>query len=305
MKTSLDCIPCILRQSLDAARLVSANPSVHEQIIRDVLRWAGEMDLNQSPPAMAQRIHRRLREITGVDDPYRETKDWQNRVAMELIPALRAEVESASDPLLMAVRLAIAGNVIDMGVNSHLTEADVRQALKQALTEPFFGEEDRFRQAIAQAKSILYLADNAGEIAFDRLLVEQLSPERVTLVVRGAPVLNDATLIDARTVGLDQIVEVIDNGSDAPGTILTDCSQELRDRFANADLIIAKGQGNFETLNNEPGNIFFLFKVKCLVIADLVNQPLGTQMLVHSRLGVDHGLRSCENPTNCVSSETH
>jgi damage-control phosphatase, subfamily I len=285
MKTSLDCIPCLLRQSLDAARLVSTNPSVHEHIIRDALSWAVEMDLNQSPPAMAQRIHRRLREITGVIDPYRETKDWQNRVAMELIPALRAEIESASDPLLVAARLAIAGNVIDMGSNGNLTEADVRQALKQALTEPFFGEEDRFRQAIAQAKSILYLADNAGEIAFDRLLVEQLSPGRVTLVVRGAPVLNDATLVDARTVELDQIVEVIENGSDAPGTILTDCSQELRDRFATADLIIAKGQGNFETLNNEPGNLFFLFKVKCLVITDLVNQPIGTQMLVHSRLG--------------------
>ena len=161
MKTSLDCIPCLLRQSLDTARLVSTNPSVHEHIIRDALSWAVEMDLNQSPPAMAQRIHRRLREITGVDDPYRETKDWQNRVAMELIPALRAEVEAASDPLLMAARLAIAGNVIDMGSNGNLTEADMRQALNQALTEPFLGEQDRFRQAIAQAKSILYLADTA------------------------------------------------------------------------------------------------------------------------------------------------
>lgn len=210
MKTSLDCIPCLLHQSLDAARLVSQNPSVHEQIIRDALSWAGEMDLNQSPPAMAQQIHRRLREITGVTDPYRKTKDWQNRVAMELLPTLRAKVEAAKDPLLMAARLAIAGNVIDMGVDGSLTEADVREALEQALKGPFFAEEDRLREVIAQAKSILYLADNAGEIALDRLLVEQLSPERVTLVVRGSPVLNDATLIDAQTVGLDKIVEVVD-----------------------------------------------------------------------------------------------
>jgi len=158
------------------------------------------------------------------------------------------------------------------------------------LTEPFFGEQDEFRLAIAQAKSILYLADNAGETAFDRLLVEQLLPVRITFVVRGAPVLNDATLSDAQTVGLDQIVKVIDNGSDAPGTILTDCNQELCDRFTTVDLIIAKGQGNFETLCDEPGNIFFLFKVKCLVIASLVNQPIGTQMLVHSRLGTAYGL---------------
>jgi len=286
MKTSLDCIPCLLRQSLDAARLVSPDPSVHERVIRDVLHWTGEMDLNQSPPAIAQRIQRRLRELTGVSDPYCEAKEWQNRIAMELVPKFRAQVKSAKNPLLMAARLAIAGNVIDMGSNGNLTEADVRQSLSKALTEPFFGEEDRFEQAIAQAKSVLYLADNAGEIAFDQLLVEQIikqvSPERVTLVVRGAPVLNDATLIDVHTVGIDRIVEAINNGSDAPGTILNDCSEEFRRRFAEADLIVAKGQGNFETLSNNPSNIFFLFKVKCAVIANLVNQPIGMQMLVHS-----------------------
>ncbi|MDO9547086.1 MAG: ARMT1-like domain-containing protein [Pelolinea sp.] len=285
MKTSLDCIPCILRQTLDVARLVSKDPAVHENILRDVLGWAGEMELNQSPPAMAQRIYRRLREITGVDDPYRETKDRQNFMAMEIIPALRSEIESASNPLLMAVRLAIAGNIIDVGANGNLTETDMRQAVNQALTEPFFGEQDSFRQEIAKAKSVLYLADNAGEIAFDRLLIEKLSPELVTLVVRGAPVINDATLADAQAVGLDKIVEVIDNGSDAPGTILSDCSQEFQHRYTDADLIIAKGQGNFETLNNEPGNLFFLFKVKCPLVADLVKQPIGTQMLVKPRSG--------------------
>jgi uncharacterized protein with ATP-grasp and redox domains len=247
------------------------------------------MDLNQSPPEIAQRIHRRLRELAGAADPYREAKEWQNRIAMELIPKFRAEVKAAQNPLLMAARLAIAGNVIDMGSNGNLTEADVRQSLSKALTEPFFGEEERFVQAIAQAKSVLYLADNAGEIAFDKLLVEQIikqvPPERVTLVVRGAPVLNDATLIDVHTVGIDQIVEAIANGSDAPGSILNDCSEDFRHRFAEADLIIAKGQGNFETLSNNPSNIFFLFKVKCAVIANLVNQPLGMQMLIHSQLG--------------------
>lgn len=285
MKTELDCIPCILRQTLDAARLVSTDTAVHEQILRDVLRWAGEMNLNQSPPAMAQLIHRRLREITRVADPYRKVKDRWNCMMLELVPTLRAKIESASDPLLLAARLAIAGNVIDLGINGNLTEEDVRQALDQALVAPFFGEQDKFRQAVANAQSILYLADNAGEIALDRLLVEQISPERVTFAVRGAPVINDATLADARAVGLDKIVEVIDNGSDAPGTILSDCHPEFRRRFAAADLIIAKGQGNFETLNNEPGNLFFLFKVKCPLIAGYVNQPQGTQMLVQSKYG--------------------
>ena len=285
MRTYLDCIPCILRQTLDAARLVSTDSAVHEKFLRDALGWAKDMDLNQSPPAMAQRLHRHLRKGIGADDPYREIKDQQNFMALKMIPSLRSTIESSNDPLLLAARLAIAGNVIDMGVNGNLTEADVRQAINRALTEPMAGDYDEFRSAIAKAQSILYLADNAGEIAFDRLLIEKLPPERVTLVVRGAPVINDATLADAQTVGLDKIVEIMDNGSDAPGTILCDCSPEFRRRFTNADLIIAKGQGNFETLNNEPGNIFFFFKVKCPLVADLVNQPIGTQMLLQSRSG--------------------
>ncbi|MBN1429449.1 MAG: DUF89 family protein [Anaerolineae bacterium] len=281
MKTSLDCIPCLLRQALDAARFISADPAVHEQIVRDVLRWTGEMDMSLSAPAMAQRIHRRLRRVTGVDDPYREKKDRQNSLALELIPAIRAEVETADDPLLMAARLAIAGNIIDLGVNGDISEADVRHDIGNALIEPFFGDMDGFQQAAREARSILYLADNAGEIAFDRLLIEQLSPDRVTLAVRGAPVINDATRVDAQAVGLDQIVEVIDNGSDAPGTILSDCAPDFRRRFANADLIIAKGQGNYEALSDEPGPLFFLFKAKCPVIAEHVGQPVGTQMLIH------------------------
>jgi damage-control phosphatase, subfamily I len=208
-----------------------------------------------------------------------------NRIAIELLPKLRTEVQSSGFPLMTAARIAIAGNMLDMGVNGNITEADVRQAVRQALSEPFYGEQELFQQAIAKARSILYLTDNAGEIAFDRLLIEQISPERVTLAVRGAPVINDATLVDARAVGLDEIVEIIDNGSDAPGTLLDDCNQEFRCRFAEADLIIAKGQGNFESLSNQPGNLFFLFKVKCPVAANHIMQPVGTHVLVHSNVG--------------------
>ena len=285
MNTSLDCIPCLLRQTLEAARMVSKDPAVHAQMMREVLRWASEMDLRQSPPAVAQRIQRRLRQITGAEDPYRAAKARQNHITLELLPALRAEIQSSAAPLETAAHIAIAGNMIDMGAHGNVSEADVYQALQQAASAPFYGEMDLFSQAISEARSILYLADNAGEIAFDRLLIEQISPERVTLVVRGAPVINDATRVDARAVGLDKIVEVLDNGSDAPGTLLEDCSPEFRHRFANADLVIAKGQGNFESLNHQPGNIFFLFKVKCPMVANHILQPVGTQVLVRSSLG--------------------
>jgi len=283
MKTALDCIPCFIRQALDVARLASTDLAVHERIVRDVLGWTSEMNLEQPPPLLGQRIHRRLREITRIEDPYRATKNHHNRMALNLLPELKAEIEAASDPLMMAVRLAIAGNIIDMGVNGSFSEIDLRRSIEQALAEPFAGDQDGFRQAVAKANNILYLADNAGEIVFDRLLVEQLSTARVTLAVRGAPVINDATMVDVLALELKEIVEVIDNGSDAPGTILDDCSQDFNRRFAEADLVLAKGQGNFETLSDVNQNIYFLFKAKCPVIASHIGLPVGTHVLEQSR----------------------
>lgn len=262
--------------------MVTEDTAVHEQVLREVLHWAAEMDLTQSPPAMAQRIHRRLRAITGIHDPYRVAKTRQNQLAMELFPEMKAMVKASNSPLMTAARIAIAGNMIDMGVNGNICKEDVQQSVRQALDGAFYGEEGVFCKEIGKARSILYLADNAGEIAFDRLLIEQMSPERVTLVVRGAPVINDATINDVQAVGLDDIVEVIDNGSDAPGTLLEDCNQDFRRRFAEAEVIIAKGQGNFESLCNQTGNIFFLFKVKCPLIANRVGQSVGTQVLRRS-----------------------
>ncbi len=279
MKASLDCIPCLVRQALDAARMASPDPLVHKRVLCEMLRWTGEMDMDEPPPILGQRFHRWLREITGIEDPYRSAKDRFNRLALSLLPDLRATIKAAQDPLAMAVCIAIAGNVIDMGTNGNLTESEVRKSIDEVLAEPLTGIENGFRQAIAEAQDILYLADNTGEIAFDRLLIEQLSPPRVTLALRGSPVINDATLTDARYVGLHEIVKVIDNGSDAPGTVLEDCSPEFVRRFTEADLILAKGQGNFETLNDEPRNIFSLFKAKCPVIAAHVGVPVGTYVL--------------------------
>jgi hypothetical protein len=285
MNIYLDCIPCFLRQSLEAARNVTDDARVHEQILRDVLCMTAELDLNQPPPFVGQAIHRRLRELTGVEDPYQVAKRHFNRLAIDALPELRAAVRQAPDPLLAAATYAIAANAIDMGIASAYTTSEIRAALQGATREALFGDWVEFRAAVAGASAILYLADNAGEIVIDRLFIEELGPERVTLAVRGAPVLNDATVDDAREAGLQDVVEVIDNGSDAPGTILADCSDSFRQRFIQADLVIAKGQGNFETLSGAEGNLIFLFKVKCPVIAGHVGLPLGTHALIHKAGG--------------------
>lgn len=283
MNTSLDCLVCFLRQALDAARMISSDPMVQEQIMREVMAWTARMDLGAPPPVVGQRIHRRLRELTGVKDPYQAVKDQSNRMALALLPDLEASVAKARDPLDMALRLALAGNVIDMGVNSSVSPADLEAAVRQAMTASIQGSVEEFRNAAAEAHTILYLADNAGEIVFDRLLIAQLGPERVTVAVRGGPVINDATRVDAEAAGLDQMVRVIDNGSDAPGTLLHDCSETFRRLFESADLIVAKGQGNFETLSREACTLFFLFKVKCPVIASHVDFPVGTHVLTTPR----------------------
>ena len=231
MKTFFDCIPCFVRQALDSVRLATDDEEVHERLLREVLRAAGEMDLRQSPPAMGQRIHRLIRRLTGQGDPYHEMKDRTTRLALELYPKLRAQVHASADPLETALRLAIAGNVIDMGVNAHFDESHLHEAIEDALSTPLNGEVCVFIDALSSASTILYLADNAGEIVFDKLLLEQMSVEKVTVAVRGVPVINDATFADAQAAGIPGLAEVIDNGSDAPGTILDDCSIEFRRRF--------------------------------------------------------------------------
>jgi uncharacterized protein with ATP-grasp and redox domains len=263
--------------------MVSDDPAVHEQIIREVFGWISKMDLADSPPALAQRIHTRLREVSGVDDPYAKDKREHNQLALGLLPSFRQQIAGSDDPLLMAARFAIAGNIIDLGAKSGLDENHILDSFRDAAEQELLGDIAAFKQAVADAKTILYLADNAGEIVCDRLLVEQLGPERVTLAVRGRPIINDATRIDAETAGLTELTTVIDNGAGAPGTILEECSAEFREIFERADVIISKGQGNFESLSGKPRNIFFLFKVKCPVVAEASGLPLGSHVLRHNQ----------------------
>jgi uncharacterized protein with ATP-grasp and redox domains len=279
MRICLDCIPCFFRQALDSVRLVSDDETVHEKLLREVLWAVSEMDLRQSPPAMGQHIHRLIRRLTGQADPYREIKQRQNEMALQRYPELRDRVWRSVSPLETALRLAIAGNVIDMGVNAHVDEARVSESIEQSLDVPLEGDLGAFVEALARARRILYLADNAGEIAFDRLLLEQMPVEKVTVAVRGSPVINDATIADAQVAGIPGLVEVIENGSDAPGTILADCSAAFRERFDEADLIIAKGQGNYETLSDVPKEIFFVLKAKCPVIARHLGCNIDGQIL--------------------------
>jgi len=283
MHTYMDCMPCFIRQSLEAVRHATHDISVHERVVRKILRLASELDMSQSPPAVAQQIHRCVRDLSGIEDPYHYVKQQFNRIALKLHPEMRHRVMASDSPLETAIRLAIAGNIIDFGIFGTLHQSDLERAIEDCLTTELEGMDlPAFEEAIENAGDILYLADNAGEIVLDRLLIERLPLEKVTVAVKGSPIINDATLEDALCAGLTEIVEVMDNGSDAPGTLLESCSKIFRDRFENADLIIAKGQGNYETLSNIDKHIYFLLKAKCPVIAGHIGCQVGRMIFQKS-----------------------
>ncbi len=279
MKTFLDCVPCLIRQALHAVRSVTDDPHIHDQIVRTALEGIAAMDFGQPPAVMAQTIHRHIREVTGNADPYAAQKKRLNDAALELFPVFSQRVEQAADPLELAVRLAIAGNIMDLAVKTTLGEDEVLASFDDCIAAPLDCAVDEFALAVQEAEEILYLTDNAGEIVFDRLLLEQLPREKVTVAVRGKPIINDATRDDAEYAGLPAIVAVVDNGSDAPGTILSDCSDAFRRRFERADMIISKGQGNYETLADSPRPIWFLLRVKCPIIARDLECSVGTTIL--------------------------
>ncbi|MEW6586565.1 MAG: ARMT1-like domain-containing protein [Nitrospirota bacterium] len=278
MRIHLDCFPCFLRQSLIALRLGTKDESLKETVLKSILQDIENADTSKPPAYATTFIHRRIRRMLG-KDPFGDIKAEYNRVALKLYPSLKLLVQRSSDPLWTAARLAIAGNVIDFGI---FTSVDIEGTVKKALNNPLASDDySLFTEAVADSDEILYLLDNAGEIVFDRLFIETIisSGKRVKAVVKGSPVINDATIEDAKESGLEGLCEIVDNGSDAVGTILEWTSPEFQKTFSDARLVISKGQGNFETLPGADKSIFYLFQSKCEVLSRELGLPPGSMLL--------------------------
>ena len=287
LTSRLECIACITRQAHEAVLAATSDTLLRETVLRQALQMLARIDWHPSPPALAQPIHRLIRERTNNPDPYATIKEQLNRRAERLYPAWRKRFRQRFSALEAAVRLAIVGNLLDVGAKTQLSEDAILEAFEDALTAPLQGAIAELDEAIREARQILYLADNAGEIVFDRDLLAQLPLGNFTLVVRGGPVLNDATLADARQARLGEFCELATNGSDAPGTLLEHCSPEFRTRFEASDLVISKGQGNYESLVGADKHVFFLLKVKCPVLANSLICPRGSLVLRH-QWAVEH-----------------
>lgn len=284
MHTNFDCIPCFVRQSLDALRQVTDDDTAVERALRRVLRTASTLDMNAAPPEMGCVIHRIIREETGSPDPYREIKDKATRIALAVEGKVREWISTSENPFQTALRFSIAGNVLDFALASHWDGWRLDESLEKAMTHPLLGDGvDALEAEVVSADSILFLGDNTGETVFDKLLIEQMPAGRVAYAVKGSPVINDATRSDALAAGIDKVAEIIDTGSDAPGTILKLCSDEFCRRFDEAGLIIAKGQANYETLNDHRRGIFFLTQVKCPVIAKSMGREVGDWIVMQTQ----------------------
>jgi damage-control phosphatase, subfamily I len=279
MRTYLDCIPCFFRQALETTRLAKLSEEEQRQVLVELGERLSGFSLQSSPPEIARSLYADIAARAG-RDPFREIRKKSNCQALDLYPRLKKRVKDSADPIRTAVRLAIAGNVIDYGTPGAF---DIREEIEVVLGTEFgafmFHE---FQTALSRAGTILYLCDNAGEIVFDRLLIEEIQDRyqiEVIAAVRGGPVLNDVIMEDAVQVGLDRVCRVITNGSNAPGTLIQACSDEFLRIYHDADLVISKGQGNFETLWGEKKNICFLFKVKCDVVARHIDGTVGDTVL--------------------------
>jgi uncharacterized protein with ATP-grasp and redox domains len=277
-----ECYPCFLRQTVLAVNLGTDDEDLKLDIIRAVLGELDNADINKSPAHATTTMHRSIRGMLGTD-PFERIKDIYNEKAIRLYPELKKIVGESDDPLHTALKLAIAGNVIDFGI---YTSVDIEGTVDRALGNPLAVDDyPDLRAGLTKSERILYLLDNAGEIVFDRILIEELVSlgKEVTAVVKGSPVINDCTLTDAGHVGLDRVCNVMDNGSDAVGTIVETTSSVFRKRFEDKGyLVVSKGQGNFETLMHETKEIFFLFQSKCSVLSRFLELPEGSMLLLYS-----------------------
>ncbi len=260
--------------------MVGNNEATQEKVLKEVMHHLQNISFNSTPPELSMHVHSIIRKITGCKDPYKRVKEESNLLAKNLYPKLKNIIDESDDRLLTSLKLAVAGNVVDFGTSVRF---DVEETIENILDKNFAIDSlNEFKKALEKSDDILYLADNAGEVFFDKLLLEEIQA-KVTYAVKSNPIINDALMEDAKFAGIDKIAELmaIDAGKrvSAPGAVLTNSSRDFLERLESADMIISKGQGNYEALSDHRA-IFFLLMVKCPLVARDIGVEVGEMVLV-------------------------
>lgn len=288
MQLDAYCMDCLVRRQAKLAHAQN-DPQNADRFMRDVLRLLLDAPAGVAAPYMIPLFDEAFAKYWHDDDRYAQIKRDSNRFMLEKLPEMRQLIASAPDPLLMALKFAQTGNYIDFGALGDGVQQDVLEEMIQKTPEnPIDAVEyAHFTEDLAAAKTLLYIGDNAGEIVADVALVEQLQRQfpnlRITFAVRGGPVLNDVTREDAAAVGMDRLVPIVDNGSRISGTELSVLDGEMRRALEAADVVLAKGQANFETMATSGYNTYFVFLCKCERFTKMLGVPMLTGMFVNDR----------------------
>lgn len=285
MRTYLDCIPCFYRQAIETSRLAGLNEKRIKKIIDKTARLIASNGLELTPPEMAGFINKIIKKELQDEDFYKPMKEKSNILALSVYDLCKNKVKKSNDSLLTAVEMAIAGNIIDFGVKNSLNiKEEIDKIIKKEnqiiknKDNRFFAYKE-FKDHLSKSKEIIYLADNAGETVFDRILIEEIklfkSDIKITYAVKEKPIINDALMEDAIQCEIDKVADVISSGSKIPGTLLGLCSEDFIKKIKSSDMIISKGQGNFESFEYPEKPVFYLFMAKCSVVAKEVNCDIG------------------------------
>ena len=281
MRVFLDCLPCMVKQILDASRMATDDTTVQDEIMGEALAVVCRYKEYRNVPEAVRDVHRIVKRKTGQTDLYRAEKDTAIASALALYPFLRRYLDEKEDTLYWALKIAATGNIIDSAIYRDIS---IDEGIVEELARPFaVCDINALRRRIDGAKTVLIIADNAGETVFDRLLMEHLGGLSITYAVRDEPIINDATAADAKASGIEGCARIISTGCDAPGIIFAECSDEFLEIYREADLVISKGQANYETLSEAERDIYFVLKAKCPLIASHLGVDLNQYVLMQNK----------------------
>jgi len=284
----VDCIPCVLRMADKLADKYIKTKKEKFDFMIEVLKMISTIEYDRTAPYLTARVMRMLKERTGIQDLYKDEKIKFNAEVLKFLPEFEKYVEASKNPIKAALKLSIAGNIIDSGIVDDISIGIVKEVIDKTIQDEF--DEALFLGFISDLenkKELLYLGDNTGEVVFDKLLIKTIKkiyPKlKITFVVRGDYILNDVTKKDALYMGIEKYAIIVDNGSDLPGTDLLEVSESFMQIFNKSNFIISKGQGNFESLPGTGKNIYYLFLCKCELLQKQLNREKLSSVFINEK----------------------
>jgi len=303
MQTDPQCIPCVIKQCERLVYVLRASDSMAEetgriltQIRHHALEIASQLTLQDPPSKFTSQVLAKVYELLDTEDPYASVKKTQNESGKKIYGFVQKEVVKSPDPIHTAIKFAACGNIIDVGpaeiYSSHDPRVPILDEINKMVTLPLVIDDYKiFKEKFRSAEQILYILDNSGEIFLDKLLIEKLKGPEITMVVKASAILNDAMKQDAIFAGLDSLGKIItvnkNNSCRYLGVDFSCVSDEFNEAFDSADIVIAKGHANFESLIDCERDCFFILMAKCPVVAQKLGVNIKDRVFYYSSIKGD------------------